>query len=234
MCSTAAIPGCNTVRDAIPFGGGGGSAEIASLETGNTLDAKLPTRVYRSLDRNTADIYLTDLSDDELTAILQAGPSGASGQLLHIHMFVLPKPGRTPIDDTAVTASVRYVVFSGSEHGVYAGAGFLLPAGEPGGKRFSGTMDDATLRLDRATDGFRDLLGPSRLDLSFGAERNETLAGELDDAISTFVASADPLPGFSPGVGTLANTGGTEVDSGDDDTTADDRAAESLVSEDDL
>jgi len=146
---------------------------VTSIDGTTALRPKLPNRVYRFVDDNTADIILTDLSLADLTGE-SANP--ATGTVVHVQLFIRPRPGRTPIARTACSATVRCAVLSHGQVGMYGGAGFLIPDDVPGGKSFGGSMSQAPVRLLRATDGFVDRLGISEADIGFTATRDDEAA----------------------------------------------------------
>jgi hypothetical protein len=146
--------------------------EFVSDEQPYQLSPRLTTRLFDYEDNNTADIVLSDL-DPETLADADAW-QGATGQVIHARMFVQPRPGRTPIEKTACTVTLRYLVLAGEgEYGIYAGGGFLIPDGAPDGDRFSGSIHNASLRLVSATPGFKDLIGRGTLGLDFRAKRDQ-------------------------------------------------------------
>ena len=184
---------CNALRGG---GGSGGSSTVISDATGTVYKTTLRTRVYTYHDDNTADIYLTDLSDEMLTAFFQSDADWTqiSGTIVHIHLFLDPKPGKTPIEPTAANASIRYALISSGQIGIYDGAGFMLPGQKPGEESISGSFLSAPLRLSRATEGFADPLTPAKLDLSFDAQLDDQAAPELQariDAMSAISASVN-------------------------------------------
>ncbi len=161
-----------------------------------SIKPRFTTAVYRAADAATADIFLTDLPMDRL-----ADPAdrleGVSGSLIHIAVFLRPQAGKTPIDPTACTASIRQFIFSDGAVGLYAGGGFVSP-GEFGKERVSGSISGATVRLVRATSDFTDLLGPSNLAGSFSARYNEEAVRALMDRVMTLSATL-PVPEGGPG-----------------------------------
>ncbi len=185
-----ALPACSSFGIRVPSG----KAQIVGAETGAHINPRFPTRAYTSTDEDTADIYLTDLSADDLTALFEdpAG-SGVSGQIIHMHMFVRPKPGRTPIASTAISATVRYVIIAEGRVGLYSGAGFLFPSGKPGDNVLGGSISKADLRLERATPGFVDRLGPAHLSTSFNAVLDEPLADELHRRLEVLAQNTSPV-----------------------------------------
>lgn len=175
-------------------GGSGGSGVVASETQPTQLRLRLPTRAAIVKDRNTADVYLTDLSPTTLELLGEGRLSpDISGTLLHIHIFLNPKPGRTPIEDTAASATARLIVIARGQVGVYDGAGFLLPGNSLKNGSAAGVLRNAPTRLTRATAGFIDPLGPSRLELSFDAKPDRPTADAVARAVRVLSAAADPL-----------------------------------------
>lgn len=155
---------------------------------GGTLEMKPRTAAYLAGDRNTADVYLTDLPATALDPA--ADLKGVSGQMVHIHLFLTPKAGSTPIDSTACSATVRHVVIADGRIGVYGGGGFLSPDTSPGDRVLAGHISDATLRLVSASPEFGDRLGASRFECAFRAPLDQRLANTLAARLDTILARA--------------------------------------------
>lgn len=149
------------------------------------LSPRITTAVYSYKDKNTVDIYLTDLDLAHLRpdALGRPPTSIGPGQLTHIAMFVRPYPGRTPIDRTAANTAIRHAVFTDTGVGVYAGGGFLLPNSSADSGRFDASVKGATLILRNQRGGFLDKLGPVRLDAAINAEHDEKTARLLRQTI---------------------------------------------------
>ncbi len=186
------LAGCNAIRGG---GGSGGSSTIHSDANEKTLKASFKTKAYTFHDDNTADIYLTDLTDTELTAFFapDANWSQISGTLVQIHLFLDPKPGKTPIEHTAATASIRYAIIAQGEIGIYDGAGFMLPGSKPGKGSIDGTIHSAPLRLTRATPNFTDLFEAAKITIEFDAKQNDPNAAELRARLDAMAAKAMPV-----------------------------------------
>lgn len=197
LAACCALPACT-----IGGFGSAGKGEVLSAESPVKLNPDFRVQAYRSDDRNSADVYLTDLSDEDLTKLFAEGGSWGEveGQIVHLHMFVRPKPGRTPIEGTAASCTVRYIVLARGEIGVYDGAGFLQPGWAPGSDKFAGGVKQASLRLTRATDRFRDLLGPSQLTLRFSAKQDDETAGSLAARTEALSRYAEPVLDTTPGL----------------------------------
>lgn len=172
-----------------------GDAELRSIAEPAVLSPDLPVRAYISLDKREADIYLTDLTDEQLTRFFDDDASWATfeAQIIHVRMFIQPRAGRTPIEPTAISATVRYAIMSKGEIGVYAGAGFCLPRLDPGGGSFAASLSGADVRLSRATPGFNDPLGPATLSVDFNAPEDPELAATLRERLDALAVYADEV-----------------------------------------
>lgn len=148
--------------------------------------------VYAAQDRNTADLYLTDLPIERLAAEDDT-LAGVSGTIVHVSIFLVPTAGRTPIDVTAVNASIRQAVISDGVIGVYSGGGFV-DVGEIGAEGLEGQIREASVRLTRQSAGFVDALGPSLLSGRFSAKldssRSRLLGARLGAMIQQTRATA--------------------------------------------
>jgi hypothetical protein len=194
------------------FSPGGTAIEVRSLSSAATLKPALRTACYRRIDSNTADLYFSDIAESRLTDSADE-LSDAAGSILHIHYFLVPSPGNTPIDDTACNVTIRHVIFaphsgasSGSDpaphepfqaFGIYGGGGFFYPSGEVGDATFGGSMHEGTHRLLHASQGFIDLLGPSAIDGDFEAVRDDGAAAAIQTRIDQFMRrtqASQPAP----------------------------------------
>ncbi len=175
--------------------GPGGSARATSL--GNepvVLSSKYVTAVYADHQSTETSFYLSDVPLSQLLT-----GEVVEGQVLQIDLFWIPKAGDTPMDRSATNASIRYVMFSGGEVGIYGGAGFVLLRGKRGRPTVRLSLRDASLTLLKSTDGFVDLLSPARLTGSFTAAHDERQVREIRIAVSRMIAEAQPGPAMSAG-----------------------------------
>ena len=129
--------------------------------------------------------WLSDVSIDDLMS-----GTVINGQILHIELLWLPRPGSTPIDSSATNASIRYIVIANGEVGVYIGAGFVMPHNDLDSSRLTVTVRDASLKLGDSTDGLVDLLSPAHLSGQFTAHRDPDLTRQFRLAASQFVTDA--------------------------------------------
>ena len=180
----APLASCGSIRM------GSGSGRLTSVEHGSTLGAQFTTRVYAGTDPNVVDFYLTDLPESVWT--VGGDVSNLSGTILHVHLFLQPKAGRTPIARTANTATVRWLVLSEGRVGVYGGAGFLTLGDDVGEPSLDARLAGASLRLVHQSPGFADSLGPCVLDTSFDAAAEPQVAESLARAMSSLIASSRP------------------------------------------
>lgn len=178
--------GCSTLRL-----GFGSASRLESSVHPVRLDPDFTTRVYAPVDRNTADLYLTDLPPEAFDNPERLAQS--SGQLAHIHLFIRPTAGSTPIDTTAVSATVRYFVLARGRVGVYAGGGFLFPRDRVGERRFAFSFTDASVRHTAAGPGFIDQIETGSLDLRTAARLDEDAANLLRRTADRLALSADPI-----------------------------------------
>lgn len=180
------------------FSGGAGDATIISTAESTRLDASFRTAVYTFVDENTADLFFTDLSSEQLDAIIagedrsEVAPDGA--QILHVHLFLTPRAGRTPIEFSASNVTLSHYVLAGDAIGIYGGGGFLLPSRvftrEPGADRFGGQMREATVRFLTATPGFNDRIGSGVLNGTLNARLDPEMSERFSRLLSAFSRAA--------------------------------------------
>jgi hypothetical protein len=168
-----------------------------------TEDASVRTtfqvRAYVPTDQNTADVYFSDIPTERLLDP-QDTLADAVGSIVHLHMFLTPVAGATPIDSTACNTTVRQIVLAGPlgaarnrpALGVYSGGGFLLP---------DDSLFDATLKLTHASPGFVDRLGASRMHGDFAARREDELARAIAARFSSLLELTRPVPEAPPPAG---------------------------------
>lgn len=158
------------------------SSAPASIEIHSNQASLTPdwlTAVYTSPDQNTADVYLSDLPIDLLTAEDPAALDAHAGNIVHLHYFLTPKAGRTPIDANAANVTIQHLVLVPNPQGglgfagLYGGGGFLLPTDEPGSRTFSGRIREGSHRLLRAGPGFTDRLGHAVIEGAIAARKDD-------------------------------------------------------------
>lgn len=149
------------------------------------LTADYVSTVYYHDPNGETSFLLTDVPAAELLA-----GEVKHAQVMHLQLLWRPKAGATPMDSTATNATIRHVIVVDGEVGVYGGAGFALPSGEPERGRISVALRDATIRLLESTDRFNDPLTPARITGNFTAENDPQLARKVHRAVSQLVTTA--------------------------------------------
>lgn len=156
-----------------------GTSTLTIESSRAVMQPPVRTAVYRMIDPNTADLFFSDFPEDVLVERLRRGREGEPGVILHIHLFLHPKAGQSPIDFTATNTAITYAVFTGGSLGVYGGGGFLLPSTRVGDAALAGTMRGATIRLIEQQGGFTDRLGQAEVSGSLSARRDDELASMI-------------------------------------------------------
>lgn len=146
---------------------------------------------YLATDPNTAELYLSDIPASRLTDSKDTLDT-ARGSIIHIHLFLYPSAGSTPVDPTACNITIRQLVLAGPATGLYGGGGFVLPDGDIGDKRVSGTIRQASVRMIRSTADFHDPIGPGSLSGEFSTPRNDALAKTISARIDSLLARLPP------------------------------------------
>jgi hypothetical protein len=114
----------------------------------------------------------------------------ADGQIVHVDLLWQPLAGRTPMEDTAVNASIRYIIVVNHEVGVYGGAGFAVPHGKIGRRSLGVSIQQASLKLMESTPGFVDVLGTAELRGHFKARLDNEATQRIQYAASQLVTNA--------------------------------------------
>jgi hypothetical protein len=173
--------GCRSLIGSAP----GGSLQVTSVTQPPTrLGASLQTAIYSHDPLAATTIMLADVPPQRLLE-----GDFREAQVFHVELLWRPKPGSTPVDRTATNISIRHVIFSGGQVGVYGGAGFAIPAGDPGDRSLSIEIRDASLRLLDATPGFADLLSPAQLTGRLTVRHDRAQTRRLHLALSQLVST---------------------------------------------
>lgn len=163
-----------------------GSLSVQSLgDSPVQLATDFTTSVFAHDPDADTSFWLSDVSVDDLLA-----GRVESGQIVHIDLLWVPKAGSTPMDNSATNASIRYIVISHGQVGLYVGAGFALPKNDLNADSVTIFLRDASLELIESTEGFIDLLTPAQLSGRFSAQRNSEQVRELQVSLSQFVTDA--------------------------------------------
>jgi hypothetical protein len=179
-CSLFDRPPTMTSLDAKPV-----SLELSYLESSYIVQASETSMLF-------SNVSLQELLD---------GPP-QTGSVLHAQILWGPKPGYTPVDPTATNVTLRWIVFSGGEVGVYGGAGFCWPRGTLGKGDYSISIEASTLSLIASTAGFVDLASPASITGTFSATFEPERAIRLRQAVSQLVTDAIGRPYWVDASGT--------------------------------
>lgn len=131
-------------------------------------------------------------SDVPFEALLahERGEPLQNALFVHAQLLWTPKPGLTPLDSTATNLALRVVVVSGGELGIYGGAGFARPDGDPTVGPMSIEVEGATLTLLEKTAGFHDLLSPAGFEATLRAPLAPEEANRWRRGVSQFATNA--------------------------------------------
>ncbi len=144
-----------------------------------------PVAASFSIEEAGASIVLTDIDPARLES-----DEAVSGQVLHVGFLWNPLPGRTAIDPTSTNVSLRLLVLSAGEAGLYGGGGFASVSGSPEAGSMSLEVEGSDLRLIARTKGFVDRLTPAELLGEFSVDRNEGQARRMRRAATQRVTNA--------------------------------------------
>lgn len=189
------IPGCGIIQNS---DSSVGTLQVASLGGDSiAVEGDYQTAVYSDQLTTDMSFYVSDVPLEQLIS-----GDFRSGQVVHVEKLWQPQAGKTPLDSSATNVSIRYVVFSESEVGIYHGGGFATFKEHSGGVRVTVTVLDASLRLGESTPGFHDLLGPTQLVGNITAKLDRANARKLHFLLSqrvtdllgesTLVDASDP------------------------------------------
>ncbi len=131
-----------------------------------------------------SSLWLSDLSPNEV----ESGEI-RNGQILHIEMLFPPRPGETPIDPSATNLSLRYIVISDGEVGIYEGGGFGYPVGTHQDASMSLRVEPSGLVLAHSTEGFVDLLSPAVIQAVFSGSCDQISGTRFSDGVDQYITN---------------------------------------------
>ena len=163
----------------------GGAVEIVgSGDTAVRLTSEFTTGTY-AIEPAQTTVVFSDIPYEEL-----ATGTAKNGRFLHIEVLWRPKAGRTPVEPSSTNLSIRFVVVSNGEVGVYIGGGFAwIDGGKPADEAIGLNITGASVSLVDKTPGFVDLLSPAILVGELGALKNAENARATRRAASQFVTN---------------------------------------------
>jgi hypothetical protein len=118
------------------------------------------------------------------------GGSGRITQLLYVHLFWRPRPGKTFADKTNSNATIRYAIVTDSGVAVYAGTGFVYPKRKRFGSDVVATLERARLRLESLVGQAPELLGEARLTGKLVARQDPNLTMDVRRELELHAAGA--------------------------------------------
>lgn len=181
LLSLLAQAGCN-----LGSGSAGGLRSVSLRNDAVELVGNYTIAVFSNDKIAGTSIILSDVPIDQVMS-----GDVRNGQIMHIELLWVPKPGDTPMDPEATNASIRHIVISNGQVGIYGGAGFALPSENPSGAEgVSFTIRDASLALQESTAEFIDLLSPAQLTGTFKAQRDDKKARQLYFGVCQLVTNA--------------------------------------------
>ena len=167
-----------------------------SIESGGTVDAvgagDTAIRLSSQFETGTfaiepaqTTVVFSDIPYEDL-----ARGTARNGRFLHVEVLWRPRPGKTPIEPSSTNLSIRFVVVSNGEVGIYVGGGFgFISAGRAGDGEIEIDMTGSSISLVDKTPGFVDLLSPAEMTGTLGAFENAENARATRRAASQFVTN---------------------------------------------
>ncbi|MFM8783828.1 MAG: hypothetical protein ACKOFI_01395 [Phycisphaerales bacterium] len=167
-----------------------------SIEAGGTVDAvgagDTAIRLSSQFETGTfaiepaqTTVVFSDIPSEDL-----ARGTARNGRFLHVEVLWRPRPGKTPIEPSSTNLSIRFVVVSNGEVGVYVGGGFgFIRAGRAGDGKIEVDITGSSISLVDKTPGFVDLLSPAEMTGTLGAFENADNARATRRAASQFVTN---------------------------------------------
>jgi hypothetical protein len=157
---------------------------VGSGDTAVRLTSEFTTGTY-AIEPAQTTVVFSDIPYEEL-----ATGTAKNGRFLHIEVLWRPKAGRTPVEPSSTNLSIRFVVVSNGEVGVYIGGGFAwIDGGKPADEAIGLDITGASVSLVDKTPGFVDLLSPAILVGELGAMKNAENARATRRAASQFVTN---------------------------------------------
>lgn len=159
--------------------------EFTSLgDTPRTFPTDLGESTY-AIDLANTSFIISDLTQEQL-----ADSTDLNGYVLHVELLWVPKAGKTAVDPEATNTSIRLVIFSGKEVGVYGGGGFAWPKGTAGEDEFGVDIVGSNVTLIAATEGFVDMLSPAQVTGRLRSRLDESRTRQFRRAASQCVSNA--------------------------------------------
>lgn len=110
------------------------------------------------------------------THVPEDNPDGEVSQLLHVHLFWKPRPGKTYDNPSTMDATIRYAIITERGSAVYSGTGFVYARQRRMSDELIVEIESAQLRLERQQGDAPDVLGAVRAAGELLAQRDAALA----------------------------------------------------------
>ena len=163
---------------------GGHIEAVGSGDTAVRLATDFANGTY-SVEPAQTTVVFSDIPYEQL-----ATGTATNGRFLHIEVLWRPKAGKTPMENSSTNLSIRYVVVSNGEVGVYVGGGFAwIKGGRDQDDAIDLDITGASISLVDKTKGFVDLLSPATMVGELGALKNPDNARATRRAASQFVTN---------------------------------------------
>ena len=173
----AVAPGCGIDM-------GGRVDTVGAGDTAARLASEFPGGTF-AIEPAQTTVVFSDIPYEDL-----ARGTARNGRFLHIEVLWRPRPGRTPIEASSTNLTIRFVVVSEGEVGVYAGGGFgWIDGGTDMDEELGIEITGSSLSLIDKTPGFVDLLSPAEMTGTLGARKNADNARATRRAASQFVTN---------------------------------------------
>ena len=163
---------------------GGRVDAVGAGDTAARLASEFPGGTF-AIEPAQTTVVFSDIPYEDL-----ARGTARNGRFLHIEVLWRPRPGRTPIEASSTNLTIRFVVVSEGEVGVYAGGGFgWIDGGTDMDDALGIEITGSSLSLIDKTPGFVDLLSPAEMTGTLGARKNADNARATRRAASQFVTN---------------------------------------------
>jgi hypothetical protein len=163
---------------------GGRVDTVGAGDTAARLASEFPGGTF-AIEPAQTTVVFSDIPYEDL-----ARGTARNGRFLHIEVLWRPRPGRTPIEASSTNLTIRFVVVSEGEVGVYAGGGFgWIDGGTDTDDALGIEITGSSLSLIDKTPGFVDLLSPAEMTGTLGARKNAENARATRRAASQFVTN---------------------------------------------
>lgn len=126
------------------------------------------------------------------THIPEDNPGGEITQLLHVHLFWQPRPGKTFDNPSSVDATIRYAILTEQGAAIYCGTAFVYPKKHRTGDDITVKIESARLRLESQDGEPPELIGTARLRGKFVADNDPSLTVDLRRELDLRAGSHEP------------------------------------------